>query len=58
MYASLRLKQYLGIHDWYSTSNDEEEGMIHDTLFWMSSNEIMEMKVLCEQFDPSKFHLK
>jgi len=27
--------------------------MIHDNLFWMSSNKMIEMKVLCEQFDPN-----
>ena len=52
MYASLRFKQS---YQWYTNSGDEDRGMIHDNLFWMSTNKIIEMKVLCEQFDPSKF---
>ena len=55
MYASLRFKQS---YQWYTNSGDEDRGMIHDNLFWMSTNKIIEMKVLCEQFDPSKFDLK
>ena len=55
MYASLRFKQS---YTWYTNSGDEDKGMIHDNLFWMSSNGMIEMKVLCEQFDPSKFDLK
>ena len=55
MYASLRFKHS---YTWYTTSSDLNEEMIHDNLFWMSANEIMEMKVLCEQYDPSKFDRK
>jgi len=50
MYASLRFKQS---YQWYTNSGDEDRGMIHDNLFWMSTNKIIEMKVLCEQFDPN-----
>lgn len=50
MYASLRFKQS---YTWYTNSGGQKMGLIHENLFWMSTNIITEMKVLCEQFDPS-----